>query len=313
MSKSTSILANHRLDTSSLENLAKEVSLKLKATIEYGYEQFFDYEKEKTAAEIDFNYVICGTIAFEGADTTYTLIDKLQQFRLFVEKYGLEELDNPYFLENEYRKKEIIDSQDAIEYELEENNEVQITIYRDTMDMWLVDSVDWHSFQRCFLYKQNENDLKHLNDWRIENRDWIYKFGGDFMFVGCYEDESSVLFEEAAFKTSQEIKALVAEQFSDNLVNIPNYLNAKLYVNKPEYVQERLDSTFIKKMNYAIQNNISFTKIKIAYPCMFYDDFHDLESSKIIASQFDVFYDGSLTLESEKENEAYIATLFKNN
>jgi hypothetical protein len=309
MGKSTSVLANHNLDTSSLEKLAKDVAQRLGVSVAYGYEDIFDYEKFKENPDYDcqFEIVVLGTIDFGNSTKTYTLLDSYYQYKCFIEKYGLIELEKPYFTEDSFQKKEIIERQNAIEYRLEEDRDIELSIYRDTMDMWLVESLDWHYFQYFFIYKQDESSLQYKQEWRIENRDWIYKLGGDYMFVGCYEDNSAFLFDEAEYKTSEEIKALVAENYIEELVNIPNYIKAGLYLNKPEYDSTPLDRNFFRKMDH-LKDKADYKQKKVRYSTIYYDDFHDLENSKIIAKAFDIVNDGKQILEQEAIKEEFINT-----
>lgn len=311
MSKSTSTLANHNLDTSSLEKLATDIATRLGVSVAYGYQDYFDYEKFQENPE--YNYVILGKVSAPNSKKKYSLIDTKYQYKNFIEKYGVLELEKPYFASNDYRKQEILEAQNAIEFLLEEDNYTQATIYRETIDLWLEESVEWHYFQEFFIYKQDEDSLKYIEKWRIENRDWIYKFGGDYMFVGCYEDESSILFDEAVYKTSQEIKDLVSYKFSEELVNIPNYIKAKLYLNKPTYVQQPIERNFIRKLDYLEKNNIDYNQKKAQYSSIYYDDFHDLANSKIIAKEFDILNDGLQVLEQVSLQEEFINTLLIKN
>ncbi|WP_310559659.1 HIRAN domain-containing protein [Flavobacterium sp.] len=305
MGKSTSIFANHNLDTASLEKLAKDIAARLCVSVEYGYQDFFNYEKFQENPDYDYDNVILGTLNCPDSKKKYTLIDTKYQYKTFIEKYGVLELEKPYFADDDYRKQEILEAQNAVEYELEEDYDILITIYRDTMDLWLVNSLDWRYFQRFFLYKQDEGNLKYIENWRIKNRDWIYKLGGDYMFVGCYEDKSAFLFDEAVYKTSQEIKTLVADKFSEELVNIPNYIKAKLFFNKPEYIQKPIERNFFRKLDYFKNNDINYNLKDVNYSSIYYDDFHDLENSKLIEKEFDVLNDGLEVVEQEIINERY--------
>ena len=309
MSKTTSVFANHNLNTTTLVALAEDLSSRLGAHVEYGYQNSFDYEKNINDVAYDRDNVILGTINFPDATKTYTLLDTKYQYKEFIEKYGIQELENQYFKEISFYKDEILEAQKAVAYDLEVDYEIEITIFRDTMDVWLVESMGWHYFQRLFLYYQDSVRISSLECWRIKNRDWIYKLGGDSMIVCCYEDRSAIVFDEAIFKTYLQIKELITATFMGELVNVPNYLKKNLFLKKPQYIQKPIDRNHFRKLDY-INNNELYKHLKdVNYPSFFYDDFHDLEHSKPIIKEFDILFDGSYIIEQELFNENYVDNL----
>lgn len=67
MSKTTTVIANHKLDTSSLENLASDLSNRLQATVEYGYIEEFNYNPLKNTFNEDSKTIILGNIAYPNS------------------------------------------------------------------------------------------------------------------------------------------------------------------------------------------------------------------------------------------------------
>lgn len=84
MGKSTTIIANHTLDTSSLENLARAVSNRLQATIAYGYNSKFNYKPLKNKISITYNTTILGTIKHPNSLKNYLLFDAYFQCKDFI-------------------------------------------------------------------------------------------------------------------------------------------------------------------------------------------------------------------------------------
>ena len=308
MSKTTTIIANHKLNTSSLENLASDLSKRLQATVEYGYIKEFSYNPLKNTFYEDFKTLVLGEKAYLNSQKKYVLFDSYFPYTAFIKKYGLEELEKPLLKKEAYHKNKILEAQKAKEFQLteEDGNELAV-IFKDTMNLLAVDSLDWCAYQNTFIYKTEDDWLKYLTNWRIKNRDWIYKFGGNYMLVSHCEDDSEFIYDDAIFNTETAIKNKITKKLNGQIVNISKYLKSKSYLNKPEYVQTYLDEAFFKKLNYAIKNNISLTKITVRYPSVVYDDFQDLKNSlPITSNEFNFIYDGSLILKQLAINENYL-------
>jgi hypothetical protein len=307
MSKTTTIIANHKLDTSSLENLASDLSNRLQATVEYGYIEEFNYNPLKNTYNEDSKTIILGNIVYPNSQKTYTLFDTYFQYSAFIKKYGIAALENPLFKKETYFKNKILEAQKAKEFQLleEDGNELAI-IFRDTINLLAVDSLDWSAYQNTFIYKTENDWLKYLTIWRIKNRDWIYKFGGNYMLVSHCEEVSEFIYNDAIFKTGIAIKNKITKKLNGQIVNISNYFKSKSYLNKPEYEQTYLEDAFFKKLNNAIKDNIPFTKIKIKYPSVVYDDFQDIENSTpLTTNEFNFIYDGSEILKQLAINKNY--------
>jgi hypothetical protein len=311
MSKTTSILSNHNLYTTSLQALAVDLSARMQATIIFGYVNQFDYNSLKLGLESNYDFIILGSVNAADSQAVYRLIDCNYQFTKFLEQFGEVEFESDYFIEqHSYIKDQILESKVSISFELvnmQEDCDTLIHIYRDSLELWSVDDLNWRYFQRCFLFNMTINDIEYLNIWRIKNRDWIYKFGGNYMFVACIEDHSSFIIYDAFSKSMDTIKKLIIEKLYDQMVNIPNYIKNKCYLTKPEYIQIPYDRVLSRKVDYAKANKASSIKIVPEYPNVFYDDFHDLPDSKIIAvdENFDIIYNGLHIIDNEIENKIF--------
>lgn len=311
MGKITSIIANHNLDTSTLQKLASDISECLQATIVYGYLTENTYLASENKFIENYGTVILGEITLANTKKKLTLIDTQFEDKEFIKSYGLEELKKPFFKKDTYYKTKILDAQKSIEFYLEDENEEKIAeIYRDTIDLNMVDCLDWRNFERTFIYKNDKDTLAYLNKWRTKNRDWVYTFGGDYMLIFHGENECEFIHNDVVFKTGKAIKKKITKKLKGHIVNMSKYLKSEAQQNKPEYVQPYLDDAFFKKMNHAINNKLPFDKVKIKYPCVVYDDFQDLENSiPLTTNEFDFMYDGSEILKQLTINESYQKTI----
>jgi len=187
--------------------LASDLSKCLQANVEYGYINFFDYNPLKNTFNEDFKTIVLGEKAYTNSQKKYVLFDTYFQYTAFIKMYGLEELEKPLFKKEVYHKNKILEAQMAKEFQLteEDGNELAV-IFKDTMDLLAVDSLDWKAFQNTFIYKIENDWFRYLNDWRIKNRAWIYKFGGNYMLISHSEDETEFIYNEAVFKKGEALK-----------------------------------------------------------------------------------------------------------
>lgn len=308
MGKSTSVICNHQLDISSVENLAKDLANRLQATIQYGYCKTW-YFSEDNKIKYDYEFIEFGIIEGIEKEKKYQLIDVNYGSKQFIHQNGIEILESNEFKIDIYDKQLILDEIDSIEFELDEvfENDIESIgyIYKNTIDLWIVDSLDWYGFQRKFLYHIDASDLTFLNSWRQEIKKWITIFGGNFVFVYSYCENSSGIQEILERNPLKDSLEIINNNFSDTLVNISKYLINKQFENRPIYVQEISTTEQIAKHIYAIENNIDFFPVKVNYPILFYDDFKDLDSNFNTTHYFDFLYNGNHVFEQEAENEKF--------
>ena len=74
MGKSTSVISNHQLDISSIENLAKDLAKRLQATIQYGFCKTW-YFTEDNEIKYDYEFIEFGIIEGLEKEKKYQLID----------------------------------------------------------------------------------------------------------------------------------------------------------------------------------------------------------------------------------------------
>lgn len=307
MSKITSILSNHQLNTSNVQKLASAISTRLQATIAYGYSKEYTYFANKNNIIENFDTEITGVITYSTSKKKYTLVDTQFQNKEFIKTYGFQELEKPLFKKEPYYKEKILEAQKGVMfYLLDKNEDIMAEIYRDTIILNMVDFLDWTNFKRIFIYKNDKASIAYLNKWRIKNRRWVYAFGGHHMFIFNGENASEFIYNEVVFKTEKALKSKIAKKLKGQIVNMSNYLKVEAQLNKPDYVQPYLDDAFFEKLNYSINNNLPFTKIEETYPCVVYDDFQDLKNSlPILEKEFDFIYDASEVLKQIAINKKH--------
>jgi len=308
MGKSTSVISNHQLDISSIENLAKDLAKRLQATIQYGFCKTW-YFTEDNEIKYDYEFIEFGIIEGLEKEKKYQLIDVNYGSKQFIHQNGIEILESNEFKIDIYDKQLILDEIDSIEFELNEvfenDFETIAYIYKKSIDLWVVDSLDWYGFQRKFLYYIDTSDLAFLNSWRQEIKKWITIFGGNFVFVYSYGENSAgiqEILERTPLKDSLEI---LNDNFLDTLVNISKYLINREFENKPIYVQKIATTEQTAKHIYAIENNIDFFPNKVIFPILFYDDFKDLDPNLNTTNYFDFLYNGNHVFEQEAENKKF--------
>lgn len=308
MGKTTSVLANHDLDVSSLENLAADLSRRLHATIVYGYNKTY-FLTERKEVESDYEFIEMGIIEIQDATSRYILTDENYGAQLFIEKFGLGVLEDKNIIIDDYIKECIVNENDAIEFELVETigDSAQTTanIYAKTVDFWTTDFLHWYSFQRMFIYKMEGDDLDYLNKWRTDNLKWITLFGGNYMFVFSYEEESYRIQELLQNTPLHQSLQAIIENFPDTLVPVSNYIYSKSYRQKPLYEQSYNTMESLSKHLYAIENKIDFFPHKIVYPILFYDDFTDLDATINKTKYFDFVYNGNFIFDGLKKQEQF--------
>lgn len=309
MSKSTSVLCNHTLDTSNVENLAKDLSKRLKATITFGYNYTF-FVNNENELDYDLEFIEIGTIPFSNTKLTYQLVDiKLGQ-KEFVKTNSLEILDSENIKIDEYLKERLLEDIVSVEYELCENDggeyDTICYIFEKCSDLWIEESLSWHYFQRLFIYKVEQEDLDYINLWRSKNKKWVNAMGGNYMFVYSLEEKSNKVFEWLQVDTLPNLVEKIETEFKNSLVNISTYIGLKEYSNKPVFIQEYNTPESLKRLMYAMKHDINLHPFETNYPILFYDDFKDLDSSlQHVPLYFNLIFDGSSLIQNLKKNDLY--------
>ena len=246
------IIGNHNLDISSMEALAKDISKRFQANVEFGYyENMFDFDiNGNTGRESDVDDVL-GKINFPNATTTLWLNDEYYMYHVVLDKYGKEAYNLPYFKKRDgcYRQ-ELDNAAGNIRYELRDNKEDDeyVVIFNDTIHDWYNYYCSrWWSFCEAFTIGNYNHLLNNaITPFRKEVLQFFEKVGGTEAFYFDDQGESQYLTEN--YYEWGAILKEVETNFKETTLQIPEYMKD----NKPKP-----------------------WKIK---PLAFYDDFSDLKA-----------------------------------
>ncbi len=303
MSQTTSVICNHSLNTESVLVLAQDLAKRLNASISYGHKWTFFIKEDTKEIDYDLEFIEIGKIVIENATTTYVLQDENLGKKLFIEAHGIEILDSEVYKISDYYKELLQDTQN-VEYELhdtlENGGDLVGYIYKNHIDLWIVDSLQWYYYQRQFLYYLDEEDRAIFTKYRLDNLKWVQLLGGNFMFVFSSGEKSYKVEDYIESLPSITFFETIEKEFKNVLVNVSQYYLANAYQNKPVYIQKGISNKHFRMICYEINNKIKIPSIDLEYPVLFYDDFYDLDIH--FRGDYDYFnfvYDGSHVFENE--------------
>lgn len=301
MSQTTNIIFHHQLNTTSIESLARDLSVRLQVHVIYGSNGI---DVKQTKSKI-FNFIELGSVKMEKASETYILKRDFSNENQFIKPSNSSETHAITSAENASCLNQ--DSDFESFYELEtESGCIIAQIYPNHLDFWKDEFLNWHNFQLDFIYNLDIEMLTYLNNWRTKNYEWLQKFDGNFMIVYSHESKSYILNEWFEKYPITKVFEKIHDDFKDKVVNISKYISAKAYENKPLKDPEIWDENLEKKRNYCFIKDIPFYLPDLLYPEIFYDDFNDLGNEKIFENHlFDFVYDGTRVLQKKAEQKAY--------
>src|SRR5690606_15790855 len=153
MASSTQVFAKHSLNTSSLETLSQDLSVRLNASIDFGFRNDCRYLPDGKYSE---DFVRLGTVVSGGSDT-YTLTEtdyalkKLALDKTFV--HGLEEQPREWLLDD------AAEASKTIQYELCLKSDTIANIYPNNVEIEPWNGMDYRSFADQFLYKSDRGAI----------------------------------------------------------------------------------------------------------------------------------------------------------
>ena len=309
MPATISAIANHSLDTSSIEKLAQNLSDVLQATVTYGYDQSFNIDHVSKTVNTTFDFHELGTCVFENAKQNLQLTNDYIGFQLFLDENGQDFFETTTYDFSKYTVEEMQAAKNAFTFELTDiTNRKYDTIayiYKHFIDLWNIEYLERRMLQYKFVYRINDDSLAYFYDYRTNVRRLVYLFGGDYVFFFSDEDKSHLIDEWALCFDENQVFDKVQNTFSGRLVNIAVYMATKSYADKPKYVSITDPTDSNKIWNYARANNIEMMPNVEEYPLLYYDDFSDLEGSKKVSKRFDFVYDATFVLDAIKKNEDF--------
>ena len=276
MSKDLDIFSRHNLDTSSIENLAIDLSNLFNVNVVYGFFEYDDYWKyDPSKYKKGFN--ILGVINSNNSDLTIPLTvedylpkiiyneigDKIFDISEIWIDYGLDYPFSPklknHLIKSVFKTNDcpyefnLLDFENEYNYRsvsYEETNIPQIEIQKDYLTL----SLDWLTTWNGITYmvsNKYENGREHLNEYRIKHRDYMGLLG---------EVESCIY-------TSLGIYILEFEYYEEFIQNIFKKENAPIYTFSELFTNKESFLKFQKNINNGI------------LPDVYIDDFKDLENN----------------------------------
>lgn len=255
MGHDVSTIGNHKLDTSSIENLAKDLSVRFEANVEYGIydDVWFDWDGFEREASHEFTFF--GTIIYPGATKTLKLFDKFFQHHIVINRYGKLASRLPYFSKYKHNLVELEDAIDSVCFEIYDyDNGIDYgTIYNNIFwDFLNHFDARWWSFCRAFTVLNGVYEHKIWNEiyestmfqYRKDIRALFMKIGGtEVVYV---DDQGKSQYISETYMDWEMIVKELDDNFKDTCLNV---------------------SEFMKKKRLLPENE---------YPLAFYDDFADL-------------------------------------
>lgn len=245
------IIGNHNLDISCMEALAKDISKRFKANVEFGYyDNMFDFDINGNTGRMSIEDNVLGKIDFPNASTTLWLNDEYYMYRAVLDKHGKEAYNLPYFKKHDGLHRQELDiAAGNIRYELRDNyedNEYAV-IFNDTIHDWYNSfNSRWWSFCKAFTIEDYDDLLQYeVALFRKEVLQFFEKVGGTEAFY--FDDQGKSQYLTVDYYDWATILKEVETNFKETTLNIPEYMKG---------------------------NKLNPWKVK---PLAFYDDFSDLK------------------------------------
>ena len=239
-------IGNHQLKTTSPEALAKDLSIRFKANVEYGYYDTFDFDLNGNEREPSYDYIVHGKINHPEAKKTLWLSDEFCQIHKIIKKFGNDAYKLPLF-HNNYKRQEIDEALNSICFELRDNcnNEDYGIIYNDTFhDFYNNFDLRWWNF--CKAFTANDKQLlDHINLFRLKMMNFFQTIGGNNVVYLDDQGKTQYLTEE--YYNWNTILAELNNKFKKNTLHISDFITQKKVWHPDKY------------------------------PLAFYDDFADLK------------------------------------
>jgi len=241
-------IGRHNLDTSSIDALAKDISLRLKVNVEFGVFDKFSFDWDGFFREPSYEYWAFGKINHPKAEKTLWLTDEFYAYHIVWGRYNENAWQLPYFTQYESHKYELEEAVNNVCFELRDNAEDEDygTFFNDTFHNWYNYFYNrWWSFCRAFVENENQEIcFSNVINHRKKTMDFFNLIGGSETFY--FDDQGASQYLTETYYDWNSILNEVDKNFKDSTLNI---------------------SEFMKHKNLLSKDN---------YPLAFYDDFADL-------------------------------------
>lgn len=183
MGHDVSTIGNHKLDISSIEALAKDISKRLKVNVAYGYYQYFWLDIDGNEIEPSYDNIILGRVVYPGSNQTIWISDELYQIRAIIEKHGDSYIELPCFNDKSSLKLEFERAHKGVDYEIRDiENEIEYgSIFNDTFHGFNSHYCErWWGFCRTFMEADSylQGNLNEVNKYRKQIMELQIILGG---------------------------------------------------------------------------------------------------------------------------------------
>lgn len=241
---------SHDLNLSTPEALAADLAYRFKGTVEYGY--FSE----------DYEFVALGSTGNEKYNKQFRLID----------------LWNNGNTEN---ADEVTFGTPLYEFESLEKCDTILEIHQHIVELSVFYNDAWDGFCEFFFFNNRYTSPEAFEGWRYKIRRMLSRIGGE-SYVAV--ESESLIDTQLSWSDALEGVALhVPEKF----LNIPQYFKKERLRERTDKIMEPLDAAAFETMQYAHGKGISIEHQSDYYPQIFYDDFSDLQNSRVVPAAFD--------------------------
>lgn len=249
MGHDLSTIGHHHLDTSSLEALAKDLSIRLQANVEYGIFDMFPFDWDGFHREPSYENWIFGKIEFPNSETTLLVIDLFFMHHINYNIYGDDAFNLPYFREYKSNIEELKEAIGNVCFEIKNQtiNDDYGIIFNDSFINYY-NYFDWRWWTFCRAFTLEDDDdylLDYVNLFRSDVLNFVQKLGIKEVFHFDDQGDSQYLAEN--YYNWQTILEEVDSHFKETTLNISQFMKHK--------------------------NRLPFDQ----FPLAFYDDFADLK------------------------------------
>lgn len=250
MGHDVSTIGIHKLDISSIESLANDLSKRFKAHVEYGYYHQFPFDTDGNEKEPTYENVILGKIVHHNASKILWLSDEFYQIHQLFDKYGKKYTKLPFLAKHNYYKEEFNAAKKGVKFEIHdsETGDEYGTIYNNAFHNYYYHfSSRWWGFCKAFEESDNnwQENLNDVNIYRREIMELFSTIGGDKVFH--FSDQGKTEYLAYSYYSWQDLEKETSTKFKKTMLNISE----------------------------CIKQNKPLPKDK--YPFVFFDDFNDLE------------------------------------
>ncbi len=287
-------LGNHKLDTSNLETLAKQVSDAYNINVVYGHLNIVKYNDDLHCVEYpnDYNYHKIGKISKAKNRKLYHLIDEYYNEKIIYNKFegNLEnivyaEFEDEFdreFCENEIMKGFEFLSKGRVQYHLchssnsyKRMNTLELLrayIMNDTIDIMIKDPFRWFGFVNQL--KKNNDCFDDFVNYRNRMVDYYIKVGADNIVYFADQGVTELIMDKMMENDWIDmIKYIKSQEYYFDYININSFdKQRKIFAEKA--FNERHEALQISISDFFLNNRPFYEESENLQ--ILFDDFKDI-------------------------------------